>query len=298
MVGSVYILLNSTMPGYLKIGMTTSTPEERARELSQATGVAVPYSVAFAEEVINCEAAESLIHARLAAYRVNNRREFFHLPLRDAIRELSEIAEAVGRHIPTRCSDLYPTSSKEKEVTYPPVESHTTEEMAPRLNSPKSGINELQTEFWRTFPPFEGVESPDADTHRAKFPIRPGGMVNNDCYLEAQIEIRKGQIRVALVIQHPVPKGKWNDLQNANHREWERLREDHEAEIKREAGTGVYWVSYKTDQKRRYIKLDNNDFDLWNRDCWPDAQRWLLENLRKFRGIFSRILHSPCGLDS
>ena len=36
------------MPGYLKIGMTSRAPEERARELSQGTGVAVPYVVAFA----------------------------------------------------------------------------------------------------------------------------------------------------------------------------------------------------------------------------------------------------------
>ena len=34
MVGYVYILLNPTMPGFLKIGMTTRTPEERARQLS------------------------------------------------------------------------------------------------------------------------------------------------------------------------------------------------------------------------------------------------------------------------
>ncbi len=39
-VGHIYILMNPTMPGYLKIGMTTRSPEERARELSNSTGVA------------------------------------------------------------------------------------------------------------------------------------------------------------------------------------------------------------------------------------------------------------------
>lgn len=106
MAGSVYILLNPTMPGYLKIGMTTRTPEERAREISQATGVPIPYTVAFAEEVVDCSEAERLIHARLNKYRVNAGREFFHLPLRDAIRELSDIADTVGRPIPTNMEPL------------------------------------------------------------------------------------------------------------------------------------------------------------------------------------------------
>jgi T5orf172 domain/Domain of unknown function (DUF5655) len=85
------------MPGYLKIGMTSRTPEERAREISQGTGVAAAYNVAYSENVINCEAAERLIHSRLDKFRVNRGREFFHLPLQDAIRELSEIAGNVGR---------------------------------------------------------------------------------------------------------------------------------------------------------------------------------------------------------
>lgn len=93
--GQVYILLNAAMPGMLKIGMTSRTPEERAREISQATGVAVPYSVAYAEAVPDCAAAEALIHSRLANYRLHQGREFFHIPLRDAIRELSEIAKEV-----------------------------------------------------------------------------------------------------------------------------------------------------------------------------------------------------------
>jgi hypothetical protein len=85
-VGSVYILLNATMPGLLKIGKTTGSAEDRARELSRGTGVAAPYYVAFAEQVIDCDAAESLIHSRLDLYRVNQSREFFHLPVQDAIR--------------------------------------------------------------------------------------------------------------------------------------------------------------------------------------------------------------------
>jgi hypothetical protein len=93
--GHVYIFLNAAMPGMLKIGMTSRTPEERARELSQGTGVAVPFSVAFSEEVPDCARAEALIHSRLARFRLHQGREFFHLDLRTAIRELSKIADEV-----------------------------------------------------------------------------------------------------------------------------------------------------------------------------------------------------------
>ena len=92
MNGYVYILINASYHGLLKIGMTTLTPDERARQLSQPTGVPSPFMVAYFEEVPDCAAAESMIHEHLKRFRVGKRREFFQLPLRDAIRELSQIA--------------------------------------------------------------------------------------------------------------------------------------------------------------------------------------------------------------
>ncbi len=102
--GHVYILINATMPGYLKIGMTVRTPEERAAELSAVSGIPVPFSVAYAEETPDCALAETLIHSRLDRFRTNQAREFFHLPLRDAIRELAQIAAEVIRLTPPLAS--------------------------------------------------------------------------------------------------------------------------------------------------------------------------------------------------
>ena len=82
--GYVYILTNDAMPGQLKIGMTTREPDQRARELSRSSGVALSFVVAFAEAVPDAEAAEKLIHKRLDKFRTNRRREFFELPLKDA----------------------------------------------------------------------------------------------------------------------------------------------------------------------------------------------------------------------
>jgi hypothetical protein len=41
----VYVLSNPTLPAMLKIGYTKNQPEERARQISNATGVALPYKV-------------------------------------------------------------------------------------------------------------------------------------------------------------------------------------------------------------------------------------------------------------
>ncbi len=91
-LGYVYILMNSATPDMVKIGKTTQSPEGRARELSGETGVPLPYVVAYAEELPYFDEAEQEIHQRLRAVRVNPRREFFRIPLKDAIRLVAETA--------------------------------------------------------------------------------------------------------------------------------------------------------------------------------------------------------------
>ena len=46
--GWIYILSNKTMPGLFKIGHTKNNPEERAKEISRAAGVPVPFEVEWA----------------------------------------------------------------------------------------------------------------------------------------------------------------------------------------------------------------------------------------------------------
>jgi hypothetical protein len=81
------------MPGLLKIGKTTSSAEERAVELSSVTGVPTPFVVAYQWNTSDCDTAEARGHKRLAGWRCNQDREFFRLPLEQAINILSEICE-------------------------------------------------------------------------------------------------------------------------------------------------------------------------------------------------------------
>jgi hypothetical protein len=63
--GFVYVLLNSSMPGVIKVGKTTRTPSERVEELSGVTGVPTPFIVAYEEHFTDCDAAQQFLHTKL-----------------------------------------------------------------------------------------------------------------------------------------------------------------------------------------------------------------------------------------
>ncbi len=94
--GCIYILINASLQkNYLKIGMSTRSAEERAKEISSSTGIPTEYLVAYEEQVPDCKKAELLIHQRLDEYRPSKNREFFVLPLNEAINVVQEIAKTV-----------------------------------------------------------------------------------------------------------------------------------------------------------------------------------------------------------
>ena len=77
----VYILSNPLQPGIYKIGYTKTHPDARAKQISNATGVALPYEVAWAYACFNGELLEGEVHHALNKYRVNSQREFFQIDL-------------------------------------------------------------------------------------------------------------------------------------------------------------------------------------------------------------------------
>jgi|SRR5919202_692064 hypothetical protein len=89
--GFVYVLLNPSFPDQVKIGRTEKDSEIRAKKL-WTTGVPTPFLVIYDELVTDCEVVESQLHERFAAYRVSLGREFFRIPVREAIRALQEEA--------------------------------------------------------------------------------------------------------------------------------------------------------------------------------------------------------------
>jgi hypothetical protein len=80
--GYIYCFSNPSMPGKLKIGMTTRTPAERADEL-YSTGVPTPFIVEFYAQVNNVRSVENTIHIALEKYRIPAR-EFFNINVDEA----------------------------------------------------------------------------------------------------------------------------------------------------------------------------------------------------------------------
>ena len=76
--GIVYILINEAMPGYTKVGKTSTSVEQRMKELD-STGVPLPFECYFAGRVADAGAAEKHLHDAFDDRRVRQRREFFQV---------------------------------------------------------------------------------------------------------------------------------------------------------------------------------------------------------------------------
>lgn len=96
--GFLYVLINASMPGVVKVGKTERDPESRAKELSGVTGVPTPFVVVYQEFFDDCSAAEEFVHALLeeGGYRVATNREFFSAPPKVAIQAVVKAKAALG----------------------------------------------------------------------------------------------------------------------------------------------------------------------------------------------------------
>lgn len=87
--GFVYIMINPAMRGMVKIGRTKHASKARAQHLG-TTGVPDDFIVVYDELVTDYELVERRVHQRFADYRYRPGREFFQIPVREAIRGLIE----------------------------------------------------------------------------------------------------------------------------------------------------------------------------------------------------------------
>lgn len=92
--GWIYVLVNSSLPGMVKVGRTTREPAERAAELSASTGVPTPFVLAFSQAFANCAEAERLVHYELEkrGLRVAQNREFFRAAPAEIVRVVLDVA--------------------------------------------------------------------------------------------------------------------------------------------------------------------------------------------------------------
>lgn len=73
----IYILVNESMPGYVKIGRTSTNLEQRIRDLSASTSIPIPFTCFYACTVKDAQFVEHQLHDAFDNNRTNPRREFF-----------------------------------------------------------------------------------------------------------------------------------------------------------------------------------------------------------------------------
>jgi hypothetical protein len=74
----VYILTNECMPGLIKIGFTSTSIEQRTKEL-YSPGVPYPFECFYAAVVTNGRAIEKKLHYAFSDHRVPTGKEFFRI---------------------------------------------------------------------------------------------------------------------------------------------------------------------------------------------------------------------------
>lgn len=81
----VYVLSNSAMPGYIKIGYTKQSDAQLRIDQLYTSGIPVPFDLEYACKVKNAEEVEKALHIAFGPARVNSKREFFKIDPEQAI---------------------------------------------------------------------------------------------------------------------------------------------------------------------------------------------------------------------
>lgn len=116
MRGYIYALSNAAFPNLLKIGHTTDLPESRLKQLN-TTGVPGAFTLEFCFLVHNAAQIEKTIHQALVKYRYTANREFFTLPVSEALRVTVPIIQS-----------NYTCHPVETETAPPPPPTHDLSE--------------------------------------------------------------------------------------------------------------------------------------------------------------------------
>ncbi|MBM7034773.1 GIY-YIG nuclease family protein [Vibrio ulleungensis] len=94
--GWVYVISNPSLPGMVKIGMTTRHDyQTRINELNRSTSIPTPFRVEFVHPCQDPLGLEQKLHQIYSGYRVNNRREFFSISPHEVKQKIEQIDNVV-----------------------------------------------------------------------------------------------------------------------------------------------------------------------------------------------------------
>lgn len=117
--GYVYGISNPSMPGLIKIGMTTRTPENRLKNANKSRGPfgpPTPYKIEFAKKVCDACYCEKIIHIELQDYREDPKREWFKVSLEKALKTIDKLDGIKCTNITKKNIEEDPEKLKEKRL--------------------------------------------------------------------------------------------------------------------------------------------------------------------------------------
>lgn len=94
------------MPGLVKIGKTTTSPDQRMSEL-YSTGVPTPFVLELSLGVDDCDSSERAAHYALEKYRVADKREFFKTSVKAAVEAILPVIGEYEVKEFNRLNDLF-----------------------------------------------------------------------------------------------------------------------------------------------------------------------------------------------
>lgn len=92
----IYVMTNPSMPGMVKVGMTKCSPELRAKQISQNSGVPTPFVVFSSFRSARASHIERRVHSLLSNARVSENREFFAVNAEQAVTAITAAIQEIG----------------------------------------------------------------------------------------------------------------------------------------------------------------------------------------------------------
>jgi T5orf172 domain len=105
--GYIYVLANSSLPGLVNVGMSTTPPPEGTNKFSAETGLVTPFRVVFEDHFDDGRAAEAVIHSTLASrnLRVPNTKQFFRASVSEVLNTIASVSPPLRRKSPGSNAD-------------------------------------------------------------------------------------------------------------------------------------------------------------------------------------------------
>jgi hypothetical protein len=258
-------MVNPAMPGLLKIGSTTLTPDERARQLSNGTGVPRRFQVVAFHPFEDERRAERKLQAMFRQNRVPGR-EFYEITAEQGQEALSRLINGT----------LPPLVLNPVNATRVPEGKPTSDTNASVLGFPYwSRFNEMRAEQ-KLLPRFENAGARFFHRYFLVNPSKRNGQRN--IHYEGRIRINSPQVSMRLIFKTA------DDIKEL----FDLIAQDRD-KIEQEIGWPLLW-DRERGRKEAHIASERDDMDPRDIGDWDRQHAWLSEVVSAFERVIRPLV--------